>query len=996
MTTKLIILADNVKDKNCIIQSLLPDVSYIELGSKDTVTIFQEKIASLDLHNLTNIGIVYDNTAWRAPFVEYTEEELKEEEALKCNTHITPPISDNSLTNNISSATQIQSEAQSLYDTPPSTCVEYIDNSGIIPAFHKTTNYFSDGFLTVINEIKSASTLNTIDVISCNTKENQQFNELLENGIIVRYSTNITGNGGDWILESHNVNVTPVYFTDAISSYPYRLGAVAPTTQDGSGNWEINNADNLYWLMTFTSNTGVAPNLSSPFIIKQDIDMQNVIGGPITYPTQSIGKAPGGGRFIGRLEGNNTTVTIRNIDFTNPAIAGQGFMGFFGWFGTDSGTIATGYVGNLTIRYTINSFTFGTSGTPITTSQNLYGLLCGIATSGTIENCKVEFNNSNPITISYVSGTGATSINEVGGLIGRRILQTVVQNCSLNITGNFIIQVSSFSNCTVGGIVGTSSVNGTVNNIGFFNINCNIGGDLTIQSVVNNNTPANAISIIGGFMGTIQNSVTSPPTQTTDILYCNFCNLTCNNLSINDNLTQPVVITGNINQIGGFCGSIIGNVTMSDCTITTNNLIIDFEQFTNKRIGGFIGSNRRITNLQRAFISNCTLNVTNLSIIVTNTNINFLSQIGGFLGYNQSSGAEMSSCQVNIKSLLIETSSNVVGVLLLGGILGLMEAGSISSNNIINIESITVDSNDTATLAELSIGGYTGVMNASNITNCVTTIGQFNIENNVNASTSQVGGMVGNVVNSSNINTNTLTVTNINVKIKGNTTRVGGAIGVLTGTSIFQNCTINIGDGSYIESVTTSTTVSMGCMIGFFTSSGSVQNNIITYGNYLTLKANQNSTTINLNSTVGQGNVLGSSNIIYFGPYALIFNSISNGTGITIDNGQSYYIEPQKYTIRVGNNYNIDLSDITLFFYLIPRVIEEVQNCCNANVCNPNPVVANYDNRNVVANKGGQTLVGAVDNFYRAAANNQLRPNAPPMFKSYQQMMDWLQRQNRR
>jgi hypothetical protein len=72
------------------------------------------------------------------------------------------------------------------------------------------------------------------------------------------------------------------------------------------------------------------------------------------------------------------------------------------------------------------------------------------------------------------------------------------------------------------------------------------------------------------------------------------------------------------------------------------------------------------------------------------------------------------------------------------------------------------------------------------------------------------------------------------------------------------------------------------------------------------------------------------------------------------------------------------------------------KSCCDANVCNANPVVANYDNRNVVVNMGGQTLVSAVNDFYRAAANNQLRPNAPPIFKTYQQMMDWKQRHNRR
>lgn len=70
--------------------------------------------------------------------------------------------------------------------------------------------------------------------------------------------------------------------------------------------------------------------------------------------------------------------------------------------------------------------------------------------------------------------------------------------------------------------------------------------------------------------------------------------------------------------------------------------------------------------------------------------------------------------------------------------------------------------------------------------------------------------------------------------------------------------------------------------------------------------------------------------------------------------------------------------------------------CAVANICDANPQVADYDNRNVVTSKGGAQLVNDVSNFYAAAAAQQIRPNAPPIFKTYQQMMDWRQRQNRR
>ena len=75
---------------------------------------------------------------------------------------------------------------------------------------------------------------------------------------------------------------------------------------------------------------------------------------------------------------------------------------------------------------------------------------------------------------------------------------------------------------------------------------------------------------------------------------------------------------------------------------------------------------------------------------------------------------------------------------------------------------------------------------------------------------------------------------------------------------------------------------------------------------------------------------------------------------------------------------------------------DNIPPCARANVCDANPQVADYDNRNVVTSNGGAQLVKDVSDFYAGAAANQIRPNAPPLFKTYQQMMDWRQRQNRR
>jgi hypothetical protein len=70
--------------------------------------------------------------------------------------------------------------------------------------------------------------------------------------------------------------------------------------------------------------------------------------------------------------------------------------------------------------------------------------------------------------------------------------------------------------------------------------------------------------------------------------------------------------------------------------------------------------------------------------------------------------------------------------------------------------------------------------------------------------------------------------------------------------------------------------------------------------------------------------------------------------------------------------------------------------CCVSNVCNINPQTTDFNNQNLVHNLSGGQLVSAVSEFYVAAAAGKIKQNAPPIFKTYQQMMDWKQRQNRR
>jgi len=64
-----------------------------------------------------------------------------------------------------------------------------------------------------------------IDLLLCNVWSDPCWKHVIETirsrGIYIRASANITGEGGDFILESDNFNMIGVYFTDAILNYPH-------------------------------------------------------------------------------------------------------------------------------------------------------------------------------------------------------------------------------------------------------------------------------------------------------------------------------------------------------------------------------------------------------------------------------------------------------------------------------------------------------------------------------------------------------------------------------------------------------------------------------------------------------------------------------------------------------------------------------------------------------------------------------------------------------
>lgn len=109
------------------------------------------------------------------------------------------------------------------------------DNKNIKPTY----DFFTDNFIEMLINLKMKSPNIIVDLLACNLKhpkfkkEIQKIQHLLD--ITIRYSFDETGNnkdGGDWIMESHNVDIKPIYFTDFIINWDTILNIQEPITND--------------------------------------------------------------------------------------------------------------------------------------------------------------------------------------------------------------------------------------------------------------------------------------------------------------------------------------------------------------------------------------------------------------------------------------------------------------------------------------------------------------------------------------------------------------------------------------------------------------------------------------------------------------------------------------------------------------------------------------------------------------------------------------------
>ena len=608
MITNLLIINDLVKDYQIFIDSLNQDTTYIVVSCLETRESFFNKLNSVSINNLTNIALVFDNTGNLAPYFEATDQELLEHQQKQAEYDA----------NLAQYEIQLEEYNKIRNPNPDNAPIPPVPYMGITPSFLSSGLFFSPIMMNVLQTLKDDHpTLEILDLITCNVIPDSEFDTLTSMGIKTRYSTDITGYGGNWILESDNVNVTPIYFTNNISTYPYILGGVAPNTQDGSGRWELKTPDNLYWLMTATSTGPGAPNLNSSYILFNNIDMTGY-----AFPSESIAKRQGGSYvpFRGKFEGNNKTITIGSVV--------AGYQGLF-WAIDTGNNIATPEVNitNLTVNYTTNLTMLNNVNT------DSVGSLVGYVYSGALTNCTVNINGNLSIT------TTNAAVNS-GALVGYYYNGTSptygsITNCNVTINGNFTCSTGTTSYS--GGLVGFNWINATTTNNGNMT-SCNlvITGTLSITSTGTSNSNS------GGLCGFLYNQ-----TASTNITVSN-CTASIGNISFNGGLTQGSLIGNNL------------NCQILNTSVTVNNVYLyNPTTVTVTRLGGFIGTNQ--STIAGPIVQNCSLTINGACFIDAAQ----APDLGVFCGTNT---CPIDSCSLLVKGAI--TLKTIVGLAYIGGFCG--------------------------------------------------------------------------------------------------------------------------------------------------------------------------------------------------------------------------------------------------------------------------------------------------------------------------------------
>jgi len=502
-----------------------------------------------------------------------------------------------------------------------------------------TTNY-SHNLQFMLDLIKTYN-IKTIDFLACEsltyTNWKQYYAILSQQGCTIGASSDKTGNiayGGDWIMESDNQNIQPVYFTDAIQNYHSTLfsntiflgfGPYGNDVLYGQTNIITSEFDTSYNLSNYTLtqdihdttvsiyNTFPSPISVTVYLTDMDLSGTNLYGYNIHINGfQGFGTNNGSNVII---DGSNAYFNYQN--YTQPAF-------------TDDHSFITivNYVQLPLVGIELNNIIINVDTHSImTTNGNNYAWIYSnanivYATNTTLNNCNVicdgslNLTNLNYSGIIYANGNNYTTTTTYGitttnntsiitnddqyqgvyfMITGTNIVQnTIILDISLNNTGQYVITMSNPSlNKPTPPAFDLSNNSITTDTSGNFTLLYPVSGLTVGQSVTFTDN-------IGSFNQPYFISSTDGHTIFTLLDNINQT-IISNNTIINSGLMtlyDPLIINGN-------------TITFNSCSVTSNEIILnDSNSFC-----GIIGSGKENTNANGGILTFNLCSVTSDTII---------------------------------------------------------------------------------------------------------------------------------------------------------------------------------------------------------------------------------------------------------------------------------------------------------------------------------------------------------------------------------------------
>ncbi len=407
---------------------------------------------------------------------------------------------------------------------------------------------------------------------------------------------------------------------------------------------------------------------------------------------------------------------------------------------------------NIIVNGILNIESYNNSNNTSMTGYN--GGMCGRLENGILTNCTGTINNNNTAISSYtMSGTGFAY---AGGMIGFNFANTSVSNNTLTYNSNYLtIKGDTPAGAQfVGGIVGNNDFNAQL-------LQCNVNVNSILCLIQSETTSLD--HFIGGIAGS---NFTGSQINSCNLIIEGTTNIYSKSLTVSVTCRTGGLIGVNENTVGSHIitnSSVLfkGTTTISSLSGNTSN--VNRSLYT----GGIAGLNILGCDIT---LSRITCNSTAIIKSETTSTIN-PTFIGGIVGLNRDNDSNINGCDATYNgntTLLSSAASSTTATSLVGGIAGSNEDGAVinNCNAIYNSTTTLTATNPYATI----VGGIVGTIIGNNtITN--NTVKYNGVGNALNTTTlftstlltlnsAYIGLLFGQIVDPSNINTNTSTFKN--------------------------------------------------------------------------------------------------------------------------------------------------------------------------------------------------------------------------------------------